>query len=76
MLARIYNDRGALVLPAVVTDGVARGVVSITEGSWYQPDSNGLDRGGNPNLVNLDRPSACGATTYNSCLVEVEAFRE
>ena len=54
--------------------GVARGVVSITEGAWYQPDPTGLDRGGNPNLVNLDRPSACGATTYNSCLVEVEAF--
>jgi anaerobic dimethyl sulfoxide reductase subunit A len=72
--ARVFNDRGALLLPAVVTDGVARGVVSITEGAWYQPDENGLDRGGNPNLLNLDRPSACGATTYNSCLVQVEAF--
>jgi anaerobic dimethyl sulfoxide reductase subunit A len=73
---RIYNDRGGLVLPAVVSDGMARGVVAITEGTWYQLDDSGLDRGGNPNMVSLDRPSACGATTYNSCLVEAEAFRD
>lgn len=71
---RVYNDRGALVLPAVVTDGMALGVVSITEGTWWQPDDGGLDWGGNPNVLSVDRPSACGATTYNSCLVEVEAY--
>ena len=69
---RIFNDRGALVLPAVVTENVAVGVISITEGRWWQPDDDGLDLGGNPNTVSLDRPSACGATTYNTCLIEVE----
>ena len=71
---RVFNDRGALVLPAVVTDAMARGVASITEGTWWQPDADGLDRGGNPNVLNVDRPSACGATTYNSCLVEAEPY--
>jgi len=40
------------------------------------PDLHGLHYLTCPNMVSLDRPSACGATTYNSCLVEAEAFRD
>jgi anaerobic dimethyl sulfoxide reductase subunit A len=68
---RVFNDRGALVLPAILSEGLARGVVAITEGHWSDWDDQGVDRGGNPNVLHLDRPSACGATTYTSCLVEV-----
>jgi DmsA/YnfE family anaerobic dimethyl sulfoxide reductase A subunit len=73
-LVRVFNDRGALVLPAVINDGMARGVVAMTEGRWYVSGPDGVDLGGNPNAVSLDRPSACGATTYNSCLVEAEVY--
>ena len=60
---------------AAPPEDVAVGVISITEGRWWQPDDQGLDLGGNPNTLSLDRPSACGATTYNSCLIEVEPYR-
>ena len=50
---RVFNDRGALVLQAVVSDGMARGVVAMTEGRWYAPGADGVDFGGNPNLVSL-----------------------
>jgi anaerobic dimethyl sulfoxide reductase subunit A len=70
---RVFNDRGATRLPAVVTPAMRQGVISITEGSWWQPDADGVDRGGCPNLLSHNQPSACGATTYNSCLVEVAA---
>ena len=34
---RVFNDRGSTVLPARVTDRIARGVVSIKEGAWFTP---------------------------------------
>ena len=43
---RVFNDRGATVLPARVTDRIARGAVSIKEGAWFTPDAerNGHER--------------------------------
>ena len=70
-LVRIFNDRGATLLPAKVTRGIARGVVSIKEGAWFTPNGNGVDTRGCANTLTEDRPAPCGATTYNTTLVEV-----
>jgi len=69
---RVFNDRGATVLPAKVTDRIAPGVVSIREGAWFTPDERGDDRKGCANVLTDDRSAPCGATTYNTCLVQVE----
>jgi anaerobic dimethyl sulfoxide reductase subunit A len=74
-LVRVFNARGATVLPARVTDRIAPGVVSIKEGAWFTPDAAGDDRKGCANVLTEDRSAPCGATTYNTCLVEVEAVR-
>jgi anaerobic dimethyl sulfoxide reductase subunit A len=71
---RIFNERGATVLPARVTDRIARGVVSIKEGVWFTPDADGRDTRGCANVLTADRSAACGATTYNTCQVDVEAL--
>ena len=70
-LVRIFNDRGATLLPAKVTKNIAKGVVSIKEGAWFTPNGNGLDTRGCANALTEDRPAPCGATTYNTNLVEV-----
>ncbi|MGI5840200.1 MAG: molybdopterin-dependent oxidoreductase [bacterium] len=72
-LVRVFNDRGSVVLPAFVTERIMPGVVNIYQGSWYSPDQAGNDRGGNPNILNLDRPTplARGSTTHTT-LVEIE----
>lgn len=70
-LVRIYNDRGATLLPAKVTRGIAKGVVSIKEGAWFTPNGNGVDTKGCANTLTEDRPAPSGATTYNTTLVEV-----
>ena len=69
---RVFNDRGATVLPAKVTDRIAPGVVSIREGAWFTPDERGDDGKGCANVLTDDRSAPCGATTYNTCLVQVE----
>jgi anaerobic dimethyl sulfoxide reductase subunit A len=70
---RVFNERGSTVLPVKVTDRIAPGVVSIKEGAWFTPDGEGADRTGCANALTNDRSAPCGATTYNTNLVEVEA---
>ena len=69
---RVFNDRGATFLPAKVTRRIAPGVVSIKEGAWFTPDADGTDTSGCANVLADDRSAPCGATTYNTNLVEVE----
>jgi anaerobic dimethyl sulfoxide reductase subunit A len=69
---RVFNGRGATVLPVRITDRIAPGVVSIKEGAWFTPDEGGVDQRGCANVLTDDRSAPCGATTYNTCLVEVE----
>jgi anaerobic dimethyl sulfoxide reductase subunit A len=71
---RVFNGNGATVLPAEVTDRIAPGVVSIKEGAWFAPDSDGLDLQGCANALTTDRAAPCGATTYNTNNVQIEAL--
>jgi len=68
---RVFNDRGATVLPVRVTDRIAPGVVSIKEGAWFTPDASGQDTRGCANVLIADAASPAGASAYNSTLVEV-----
>lgn len=56
-LVRVFNERGATVLPAKVTPRIMPGTVSIPQGAWYTPDAAGLDRGGSANILTSLRPS-------------------
>ena len=68
---RVFNDRGATVLPARVTDRIAPGVVSIKEGAWFSLDGAGQDTRGCANLLTDDRASPAGASPFNTCFVDV-----
>jgi anaerobic dimethyl sulfoxide reductase subunit A len=68
---RVFNARGATVLPARVTDRIARGVVSIKEGAWFTPDAIGQDTRGCANVLTADCASPAGASAYNSTSVEI-----
>jgi anaerobic dimethyl sulfoxide reductase subunit A len=68
---RVFSRYGATMLPAEVTDRVARGVVAIKEGAWFTPDADGTDTAGCANVLTADTSSPCGATTYNSNWVDV-----
>ena len=69
---RVFNERGATILPARVTDRIAPGVVSIKEGAWHTPGQGGTDTQGCGNVLTADRSAPCGATTYNTNAVEIE----
>jgi len=68
----VHNDRGKMIIPAWVTKRIIPGVVCLYEGAWYQPDENGIDRGGCPNVLTKDAYSPGGAATLKTCLVQVQ----
>ena len=74
---RVYNDRGACLAGARVTDAIRPGVVKLSTGAWWDPVEPGvpgsLCRHGNPNVLTRDVGASrlsqgCAAQT---CLVEV-----
>ena len=69
---RVFNDIGATILPAQVTDRIALGVVSIQEGAWHAPGLDGVDTQGCANVLTTDCAAPCGATTYNTNQVQIE----
>ncbi|WEX11154.1 molybdopterin-dependent oxidoreductase [Chelativorans sp. AA-79] len=74
---RLWNDRGACLATANVTDTVREGVAVLPTGAWLTPAGNsGLDIAGNPNVLTLDVPTSrfgqgCSAHT---CLVRIEPY--
>ncbi|MEE8470228.1 MAG: molybdopterin-dependent oxidoreductase [Dehalococcoidia bacterium] len=69
---RVFNDRGQMIIPARVTQRIMPGVVDVPEGAWYDPDDQGIDRGGCANILTRDKRSPGGAFPTNTSLVQVE----
>jgi biotin/methionine sulfoxide reductase len=76
-VARIYNDRGACLAGVQLDAGIMPGVAVIATGAWYDPEPNGLDRGGNPNALSLDVGTSrlAQGPSALSLLVEIEKWR-
>lgn len=79
-VVRVFNDRGACLAGAVVTDAVSPRIVQMATGAWYDPEEPGragsLERHGNPNVLTMDKgTSRLGqAPIAHSALVQVERF--
>jgi anaerobic dimethyl sulfoxide reductase subunit A len=75
-LVYVYNDRGRIRISAKVTERIMPGVVNLYQGSWYQPDGEGVDIGGCANMLTKDEQSPGGAYPFNTALVQVEPVLE
>jgi biotin/methionine sulfoxide reductase len=79
-VVRVFNDRGALLAGARVSDALRPGVVQLATGAWYDvldpADPLSLEIHGNPNALTNDIGSSSFAQgpSANSCLVEVERY--
>jgi molybdopterin guanine dinucleotide-containing S/N-oxide reductase-like protein len=79
-LLKVYNDRGAVVAAAVITERLPLGVVHSYESSAVYdpvgPPGYSVDRGGCMNILTPKRSIAkkVTGTAANSCLVQVEPW--
>ena len=72
-LAHVFNNRGACLAGVALDAGLMSGVVVMATGAWFDPASDGLERGGNPNVLSLDigTSSLTQGPSALSVLVEV-----
>jgi trimethylamine-N-oxide reductase (cytochrome c) len=72
-LVELYNERGAVIVGARVSDNIMPGVVSLYEGAWLSFDSKGRCNSGAINVLTSSRRSSglSQATTANSCLAKL-----
>jgi biotin/methionine sulfoxide reductase len=77
-LVRVRSARGACLAGAVLTDTLARGVVQLATGAWFDPDGAAPERHGNPNVLTLDKGTSglAQGPIAQTALVEVEPWAE
>lgn len=71
-MVKVFNDRGATLVPARVTERIMPGVVAMPQGRWYKPGADGVDTNGSINVLTTQRPSyMSGSSPMHSVLVEM-----
>lgn len=80
-VVRVFNDRGQILVGAIVTDDVRPGVIRTYEGAWYDPQEPGkpgtLCKYGLVNVLTYDIGSSklAQATSAHSSSVDFEKYK-
>ncbi len=77
-VVRVHNARGACLAGAVISDAVMVGVVKLSCGAWYDPESdadNAMCRHGNANVLTKDQGTSKLAQGPSSATTLVEVDR-
>jgi len=70
---KVFNDRGAILLPVRVTQRVMPGVVAVPQGAWHRQGKNGIDTAGSINVLTTQRGSyMSNSNPSHTNLVEVQ----
>ena len=79
-IVRLFNDRGACLAGAVLSQTLRPGVVQLSTGAWYDPDDPAAEKPlcvhGNPNVLTRDAGTSrlAQGCTGQLCLIEIERF--
>jgi biotin/methionine sulfoxide reductase len=79
-VVRVFNDRGACLAGAIVSDEIRKGVLRLSTGAWFDPLEPGkpgsLCKHGNPNVLTRDKGTSrlAQGPIAHSCLVDIELF--
>lgn len=69
---KVFNDRGALMIRARLTQRIRPGVVAVPQGAWYTPDADGVCQRGCINVLTSTRPTPLAhGNAQHTLLVEV-----
>jgi biotin/methionine sulfoxide reductase len=79
-IVRLYNDRGACLAGAVLSQALRPGVVQLSTGAWYDPEDpiadNPICVHGNPNVLTRDAGTSklAQGCTGQLTAIEIERF--
>lgn len=75
-LVKVWNDRGALVAKCRITKKIMPGVINIPQGAWYKPGKDGIDTGGNINVLTTERWTALAkGNPQHTIMVQAEKYK-
>ncbi len=80
-IVRLYNDRGACLAGAVLSEALRPGVVQLATGAWYDPENPAAPTPfcvhGNPNVLTRDAGTSrlAQGCTGQLTLVEIERYQ-
>jgi len=70
---KVFNDRGTIIMPVKITPRIMPGVCAISEGGWFTPDQNGIDRRGCINTLTKYEPTRLSkGNPQHTNLVQIE----
>lgn len=81
-LVRVFNDRGACLAVAVITNDIRQRTAQISTGAWLtpSPDSNAniMCLHGNPNVLTRDKGTSqlAQGSSGQLCLIEIDRWYE
>jgi biotin/methionine sulfoxide reductase len=79
-IVRLYNERGACLAAAVLSEALRPGVVQLSTGAWYDPEDPAADNPmcvhGNPNVLTRDAGTSklAQGCTGQLTVVQIERF--
>ena len=76
-LVEVWNDRGKLVVPALLTEKIIAGVTALPQGSWHLADENGRDVQASMNVLTSAEPTPLAkGNPQHTNLVEVRKLQD
>ena len=72
-VVEVWNDRGRMIVPGLLTEEIIEGVVAIAQGAWHQADKEGRDIAGSMNVLTSQEPTPLAkGNPQHTNLVEVK----
>lgn len=72
-IVEVWNDRGKIVVPVLLTEEIVPGVTAIAQGAWHKTDENGNDVNASINVLTTQEPTPLAkGNPQHTNLVEVK----
>ncbi len=75
-LVEVWNDRGTLLVPVLLTQEIIPGVTALAQGAWHKPDGQGRDVSASINVLTSAEPTPLAkGNPQHTNLVEVRKWK-
>ena len=75
-IVEVFNDRGKILVPVLLTEEIIPGVTALAQGAWYQSDEKGRDVNASINVLTSSKPTPLAkGNPQHTNLVEVQFYK-